>query len=68
MCSKKKDKKEKKAGKRMKKKELGQNIADFFHERPGEVFSLRFIFDQLRLNTHHPQNAVCGPALRAEGR
>ena len=58
MCSKKKDKKEKKAGKRMKKKELAKILLDFFHERPGEVLSLRFIFDQLRLNTH-PLKMLC---------
>ena len=35
--------KEKKAGKRMKKKELVSALMDFFHSKPDEVLSLNFI-------------------------
>ena len=61
--SKKKDKKkEKKAGKRMNKVELLKLMLDLFHSRPGEVISLRQLFDQLRLNTH-PLKMLCKDIL-----
>ncbi len=56
--SKKKEKKEKKAGKRMNKKQLAALIMDFFHQKQGETLSLRHIFDQLRLTTH-PLKMLC---------
>ena len=51
-------KREKKAGKRMKKKELTNMVLAFFHEKEGEVLTLRYIFDQLRLTTH-PLKMLC---------
>ncbi|MCD8310574.1 MAG: RNB domain-containing ribonuclease, partial [Prevotellaceae bacterium] len=51
-------KKEKKAGKRMGKKELTQTILDFFHSRQDDVLSLKYIFEQLRLTTH-PLKMLC---------
>ena len=56
----KKDKKtkEKKAGKRMKKKELARILMEFFQTKQSEVLSLKYIFEQLRLNTH-PLKMLC---------
>lgn len=56
----KKDKKtkEKKAGKRMKKKELARILMEFFQAKQSEVLSLKYIFEQLRLNTH-PLKMLC---------
>lgn len=51
-------KKEKKAGKRMKKSELARIILDFFQSKPNEVLPLKYIFDQLRL-TSHPLKMLC---------
>ncbi len=45
-------KKEKKAGKRMTKKELVKAMLDLFHLKQGVVISLKQLFEQLRLNTH----------------
>ena len=45
-------KKEKKAGKRMNKKELVKAILDLFHLKQGAELSLKQLFEQLRLNTH----------------
>ena len=45
-------KKEKKAGKRMKKKELSKVVLDFFHAKQDEVISLKYIFSELKLTTH----------------
>ena len=42
-------KKEKKAGKRMKKKELSKAVLDFFHAKQDEVISLKYIFSELKL-------------------
>lgn len=42
-------KKEKKAGKRMKKKELVKVLLEFFHTKQDEVLSLKYIFEQLHL-------------------
>lgn len=49
---------EKKAGKRMRKKELAALVLNFFHARPDEVFSLKYIFSELRLTTH-PLKMLC---------
>lgn len=54
----KKEKKEKKAGKRMTKKELVKALLDFFHAKQGEVLSLKYIFESLRLTTH-PLKMLC---------
>ena len=42
----------------MKKKELTNMVLAFFHEKEGEVLTLRYIFDQLRLTTH-PLKMLC---------
>ena len=54
--------KEKKAGKRMKKKELIAALMDFFHSKPDEVLSLKYIFEQLHLTTH-PLKMLCRDIL-----
>lgn len=59
---KKKEKKEKKAGKRMTKKELVKALLDFFHQKQGEVMPLKYIFDQLHLTTH-PLKMLCMDVL-----
>lgn len=51
-------KKEKKAGKRMKKKELAQVLLDFFHDRQQEAISLKYLFAELHLTTH-PLKMLC---------
>ena len=51
-------KKEKKAGKRMKKKELSKAGLDFFHAKQDEVISLKYIFSELKLTTH-PLKMLC---------
>ena len=51
-------KKEKKAGKRMKKKELSKAVLDFFHAKQDEVISLTYIFSELKLTTH-PLKMLC---------
>ena len=56
--AKKKEKKEKKAGKRMSKKELAALLIDFFHAKPNETLSMKFIFSELHLTTH-PQKMLC---------
>ena len=55
---KKKDKKEKKAGKHMTKKQLAKALLDFFHQKEGETLTLKYIFNQLHLATH-PQKMLC---------
>ncbi len=45
--AKKKEKKEKKAGKRMSKKELAALLIDFFHAKPSETLSMKYIFSEL---------------------
>ena len=52
------NKKEKKAGKRMKKKELSKAVLDFFHAKQDEVISLKYIFSELKLTTH-PLKMLC---------
>ena len=42
--AKKKEKKEKKAGKRMSKKELAALLIDFFHAKSSETLSMKYIF------------------------
>ena len=51
-------KKQKKAGKRMKKKELSKAVLDFFHAKQDEVISLKYIFSELKLTTH-PLKMLC---------
>ena len=51
-------KKEKKAGKRMKKKELAHVVLDFFHDRQQEAISLKYLFAVLHLTTH-PLKMLC---------
>ena len=51
-------KKEKKAGKRMKKKELSKAVLDFFHAKQDEATSLKYIFSELKLTTH-PLKMLC---------
>ncbi len=51
-------KKEKKAGKRMKKKELANLLMDFFHTKQEEVISLKYLFAELHLTTH-PLKMLC---------
>ena len=55
--AKKKEKKEKKAGKRMSKKELAALLIDFFHAKSSETLSMKYIFSELRLTTH-PQKML----------
>lgn len=54
----KKKEKEKKAGKRMKKKELAKMLLDFFHTKQEEVISLKHLFAELKLTTH-PLKMLC---------
>ena len=51
-------KKEKKAGKRMKKKELANILMDFFQTKQEEVISLKYLFAELHLTTH-PLKMLC---------
>ena len=51
-------KKEKKAGKRMTKKELATLVMDFFNANEQLAFPLKYIFSQLRLTTH-PLKMLC---------
>ena len=50
--AKKKEKKEKKAGKRMSKKQLAALLIDFFHAKQSETLSMKYIFSELHLTTH----------------
>ena len=49
--AKKKEKKEKKAGKRMSKKELAALLIDFFHAKSSETLSMKYIFGTA---SHYP--------------
>ena len=51
-------KKEKKAGKRMNKKQLTEKLMHFFQSRPNDIFSLKYIFSELHLTTH-PLKMLC---------
>ena len=44
--AKKKEKKEKKAGKRMSKKQLAALLIDFFHAKQSETLSMKYIFSE----------------------
>lgn len=49
---------EKKAGKRMTKKQLTEILMDLFQQHPAEELSQKYIFDTLRLTTH-PLKMLC---------
>lgn len=51
-------KKEKKAGKRMKKRELSEKLMDLFHEKSAEILSNKYIMSELQLTTH-PLKMLC---------
>ncbi|MDR0976955.1 MAG: ribonuclease R [Prevotellaceae bacterium] len=51
-------KREKKAGKRMNKRQLTDAVMNFFHAHPTETLSLKYLFEQLRLTTH-PLKMLC---------
>lgn len=51
-------KREKKAGKRMNKKQLAEKIMNVFHSRPDMLFGLKYIFSELHLTTH-PLKMLC---------
>lgn len=51
-------KKEKKAGKRMKKRELVDKLMDLFHAKSTETLSTKYIFSELQLTTH-PLKMLC---------
>ena len=55
---KKKERREKKAGKRMNKKQLAGLLIDFFQAKANETLTLKYIFEQLRLTTH-PLKMLC---------
>ena len=55
---KKKERREKKAGKRMNKKQLASLLIDFFQAKANETLTLKYIFEQLRLTTH-PLKMLC---------
>ena len=55
---KKKDKREKKAGKRMGKKQLAALLMEYFHRKGNESVALKKIFEQLKLTTH-PMKMLC---------
>jgi ribonuclease R len=51
-------KKEKKAGKRMKKKELTNLVMNFFQAKAGEIVGMKYLFSELNLTTH-PLKMLC---------
>lgn len=53
-----KKKKEKKGGKHLKKKELVEILLNYFHTKPNEAFSLKQLFQALKLTTH-PGKMLC---------
>ena len=55
-------KKEKKAGKRMKKSELAERLISYFHAKPNETFSLKQLSSGLNLTTH-PLKMLCADIL-----
>ena len=55
---KKKDKREKKAGKRMGKKQLAALLMEYFQRKGNESVALKRIFEQLKLTTH-PMKMLC---------
>lgn len=55
-------KKDKKAGKRMTKKQLVEKLTDLFHLKAGESISMKRICSDLKLNTH-PLKMLCTDIL-----
>lgn len=53
-----KKKKEKKGGKHLKKKELVEMLLSYFRTKPNEAFSLKQLFQALKLTTH-PGKMLC---------
>lgn len=53
-----KKKKEKKSGKHLKKKELVEMLLSYFRTKPNEAFSLKQLFQALKLTTH-PGKMLC---------
>lgn len=53
-----KKKKEKKGGKHLKKKELVEILLNYFRTKPNEAFSLKQLFQALKLTTH-PGKILC---------
>lgn len=53
-----KKKKEKKGGKHLKKKELVEILLNYFRTKPNEAFSLKQLFQALKLTTH-PGKMIC---------
>lgn len=53
-----KKKKEKKGGKHLKKKELVEILLNYFRTKPNEAFSLKQLFQALKLTTH-PVKMLC---------
>ena len=51
-------KREKKAGKRMKKSEMAERLISLFHTKPNETFSLKQLSNSLNLTTH-PLKMLC---------
>ncbi len=51
-------KKDKKAGKRMKKKDLVALVMNFFQSKPNEIIGLKYLFSELNLTTH-PLKMLC---------
>ena len=51
-------KKDKKGGKRMKKKELTKLLVSYFRNKPGEAFTVKQLFQGLKLTTH-PLKMLC---------
>lgn len=49
---------DKKAGKRMNKQEMTDVLFDFFHANSGKSFTLKYLFSELRFNTH-PTKMLC---------
>lgn len=61
--SKRKDKNNKKAGKRLKKNEIMKSVIAFFRSKPGMELSLKEIYTALNLKTH-PQKMICADIIR----
>ena len=55
-------KKEKKAGKRMKKSELAERLINYFRAKPNETFSLKQLSSSLNLTTH-PIKMLCADTI-----
>lgn len=55
-------KKEKKAGKRMKKSEMSERLISLFHTKPNETFSLKQLSGSLNLTTH-PLKMLCADII-----